>query len=107
MSVADADIAHALDLFAPLGGLSSRRMMGGLSIYRDGQIFAILSGDGTIYLKASGAFAKTMQAAGARQFSMVNKQGVARSMGYWTLPDAALDDADLACDWARRALEQL
>lgn len=107
MSVADTDIAHALDLFAPLGGLSSRKMMGGLAIYRDGQIFAILSGDGTIYLKAAGAFAERLARAGARQFSTVNKEGVPRSMGYWTLPDAALDDADAACDWARQALEQL
>ena len=33
--------------------------------------------------------------------------GKPTSMPYWTLPDAALDDPDMACDWARRALAHL
>lgn len=107
MSVSDADIAFALDLFAPLGGLSHRKMMGGLSIYCQGQIFAILGSDAQVYLKAKGAFADAMADAGARQFSMVSKDGKTSSMGYWTLPDAALDDSEAACDWARRALDNL
>ncbi|MCB1367372.1 MAG: TfoX/Sxy family protein [Rhodobacteraceae bacterium] len=107
MSVTDADIAFALDLFAPLGTLTHRKMMGGLTIYCDGQIFAILGSDGQVYLKAKGAFAAAMEDAGARQFSMVSDAGKTSSMGYWTLPDAALDDPEAACDWARRALDSL
>lgn len=107
MSVTDADIAFALDLFAPLGGISHRKMMGGLTIYHHGQVFAILAGTGEVYLKAKGEFADQMAAEGARQFSMVSKDGKTGSMGYWTLPDAALDDPDAACIWARRALDCL
>lgn len=107
MSVSDADIAFALDLFAPLGGLSSRKMMGGLAIYHAGQIFAILSGDGTLFLKAAGAFAEALAVSGSRQFGMVSDDGKSRTMGYWTLPEAALDDQDIACDWARQALDAL
>ena len=33
MGVADADIAFAHDLFADLGDLTSRRMLGGLCLY--------------------------------------------------------------------------
>ena len=107
MSVSDADIAFTLELFAPLGGLSHRKMMGGLTIYHEGQVFSLISGDGTIFLKAKGAFAEDLAAEGARQFSSVNKDGKTHSMGYWTMPDAALDDPDLACDWARKALNEL
>ena len=28
-------------------------------------------------------------------------------MGYWALPDSALDDAAEACGWARRALDEV
>jgi len=28
-------------------------------------------------------------------------------MAYWTMPEEAVDDPDLACDWARRALAHL
>jgi len=107
MSVSDSDIAFALETFDPLGGITTRHMMGGVSLYRHGQIFAILDSDGTIFLKAKGAFAARMQAAGARQFSSVDKQGKSRSMGYWTLPEAALDDTALACDWAKQALNAI
>ncbi len=103
MSVSESDIAFAEELFAPLGEITHRKMMGGLSIYHAGQIFAILDSAGTPYLKASGAFAEEMAAAGARKFTM----GDGRSMGYWTLPESALDDPEAACGWARRALAAL
>ena len=100
MSVSDSDIAFAHELFAGLGAISHRKMMGGLTLYAGGRIFAILSSSGRLYLKAAGAFAEAMAAAGAVRFEMADGRG----MNYWTLPDAALDDPDLACDWARRAL---
>jgi DNA transformation protein and related proteins len=107
MSVSKADIEFALDLFAPLGGISSRKMMGGLMIYSHGQVFALLGSSGTLYLKASGGFADELATHGARLFSMVNKDGKTHTMGYWTLPEPALDDPEEACDWARKALDQL
>ncbi len=103
MSVSDSDIARVLELFETLDGLSRRKMMGGLSIYRDGTIFAMVSRDGRIFLKARGDFADTLAAEGCVQFGADH----GHKMPYWTLPDAALDDPDAACDWARRALAAL
>ncbi|NIY81113.1 TfoX/Sxy family protein [Celeribacter sp. HF31] len=103
MAVTDEDIAFIYDLFGPLGGLSHRKMMGGLSIYSDGQIFAILSSEGRVYLKASGDFAQALAAEGSVKFEMENGRG----MNYWTLPDAALDDPQEAGAWARRAIDAL
>jgi DNA transformation protein len=102
MSVSDSDIAFAEELFAGLGQITHRKMMGGLSIYNNGRIFAILDGAGTPYLKAEGAFAARLAAEGSRQFGADS----GKVMGYWTLPDAALDDPDAACDWARQALSE-
>jgi len=103
VSVTDSDIAFIHELFDGVGGITHRKMMGGLSVYSNGQIFAILSAEGRIYLKASGDFAAAMAAEGASKFEMEDGRG----MNYWTLPEAALDDPDLACDWARRALAEL
>jgi DNA transformation protein len=106
VSVSQSDIDAAVELFSGLGDVSTRKMMGGLCLYSDGAIFAILSSDGRVYLKAKGAFADRLAAEGAEIFSYDFGTGKgAGSMGYWTLPDAALDDPDLACDWARQALE--
>lgn len=107
MAITDEDIAFIYDLFAPLGALTHRKMMGGLSLYHAGQIFAILSADARVYLKASGDLAANMADEGAEKFEMQDKDGKSRGMNYWTLPDAALDDPDLATDWARKALDAL
>ncbi len=107
MAISDEQIAMMSDLFDGLGHITSRKMMGGLMLYCDAQVFALLDSGGTVFLKAKHDFAQSMSDAGARQFSSVNKDGKTNSMGYWTLPEAALDDPEQACDWARRALEQL
>ncbi len=78
-------------------------MMGGLSIYRDGQIFAILDSNGTLFLKAKGPFAEKMANAGARQFGSDH----GKRMGYWTMPDDGLDEPEVASDWARQALKNI
>ena len=79
-------------------------MMGGLTLYCDGQVFAIVTGEERIYLKAAGGLAEALAAEGAEQFAYTRKDGVTARMGYWSLPDAALDDPEAACDWARRVL---
>lgn len=103
MSVSDSDIAAALELFEGLGDITFRKMMGGASIYCDGQIFSILDAESQLYLKAKGAFADILEAEGCDKFTTDD----GRTMGYWTMPDAGLDDPQLACDWARRALDAL
>ncbi|MBV1903310.1 MAG: TfoX/Sxy family protein [Marinosulfonomonas sp.] len=103
MSISSDDIIYIQDLFAPLGTITHRKMMGGLTIYCDGQVFSILDSASTLYLKAKGAFAANMAAAGAVQFGADS----GKVMGYWTMPEAALDDDELARDWAVRALNEL
>ena len=41
MAVSDGDIAFAVDLFADLGALSTRKMFGGMCLYHDGTVFAL------------------------------------------------------------------
>ena len=103
MSLPKDAIDFVMEFFEPLGALSNRRMMGGLCLYSDGQIFAILDSGGTVFLEANGDFAQSLAAAGSRQFGV--KDG--GRMGYWTLPEDGLDDPDIACDWGRRALANL
>ena len=105
MSVSPATRAFVLELFDDLGGVTARPMMGGLMLHRDGRVFGLVSSAGRVYLKAAGDFAAALAAEGAEQFRPTRRDGVTASMGYWSLPEAALDDPDAACDWARRALD--
>ncbi len=103
MAVSAAPRAFALELFDDLGHVSARAMMGGLAIYAAGRVFALVGPEDRIFLKATGAFADALAAAGAEPFVYV-KSGNPQRLGYWSLPDAALDDPAEACAWARRAL---
>ncbi|MGR3492654.1 MAG: TfoX/Sxy family protein [Shimia sp.] len=105
MPLTDADITHTYELFSALPNLRHRKMMGGLSIYSDDQIFAILSSDGRYFLKAEGTLADELAALGSEKFAMERKDGRVGTMGYWTLPDDALDDPELASAWGRKALD--
>lgn len=98
MAVAEADIAFATDLFCELGAVTSRKMFGGICLYQDGTVFALMSSEGRLYLKTPPDIAAELCAAGADQF---------HNMPYWSLPEAALDDPQEACTLALRALAHL
>lgn len=108
MSVSEADIAFAKDLFHALPALSTRKMMGGLCFYSNGTIFAIIHSDGKIYLKGKGAFIDRLEQLGTTRWTY-QRDGAEKptAMPYWTLPDAALDDPEFACELARDALQYL
>ena len=108
MSLSQAPIAFTTELFETLPDLGTRRMFGGLALYSESTIFAILLSDGQLMLKAeTDPFAERMAALGARQWSYARKSGTKAAMPYWTLPDALLDDAEAATALARDALAAL
>ena len=108
MRVTDAQIEFALDLFAGLGPLTTRKMFGGLVIYSDGQIFAALMSDGRLQLKGAGTVAEAFEAEGwARWTYSRDGSDKVTEMPYWVLPDDLLEDPEQACDWAQRALTAL
>jgi DNA transformation protein len=104
MAVSPETRAFVLELFDGLPEVTSRAMMGGLAIYSRGRIFCLVALGERIFLKAKGPLAEAMAAEGAERFAYTRANGRVDGMNYWTLPEAALDEPDLACDWARRAL---
>ncbi len=108
MSLAEADIAFAKDLFRALPDISTRRMFGGMGIYAGGVIFALMRSDAQILLKSQTPdFDAKLARMGASKWTYTRKNGAQSSMPYWTLPDAALDDPDLATALAQEALRLL
>jgi DNA transformation protein len=96
------------ELLEGLGGVSIRRMFGGAGVYAQGVMFALVDDDVT-YLKVNDGLRADLEAEGSIQWAYVApsgpRAGQRMQMGYWSLPEAALDDPEAACAWARRALE--
>ncbi len=107
MALSGEEIAHALDLFSGLGPLTTRKMFGGLSIYCEGTIFAIVMSDGRILIKGAGPMQARFEAMGLERWAYTRKDGSPTNMPYWHLPDSAQDDADEATALARDALHHL
>lgn len=107
MAVSAEQIAFVHDLFAGVGPITTRKMFGGLGIYADGKIFAVLMSDGALKLKGVGEMADTFTSEGWAPWTYTRKDGAASSMPYWTMPDSLLDDPEEASAWARRALATL
>jgi DNA transformation protein and related proteins len=95
------------ELFAGMGAVQVKRMFGGAGGYADGLMFLLLDDD-VIYLKADAALKRELAAEGCGAFvwepTSGPRAGERVEMGYWRLPDAALDDPDLAAEWGRKAL---
>ncbi|MEO1538044.1 MAG: TfoX/Sxy family protein [Pseudomonadota bacterium] len=108
MAVSDAQIARALELLDGVGPMTTRKMFGGLGIYADGRIFAVLMSDGELKLRGAGAIAQVFETEGwARWTYQRDGSDTTTAMPYWAVPNSLLDDPDAASDWARRALAEL
>ncbi len=90
------------DLFGPLGGVSMRRMFGGLGIWRDGLMFALVADD-VLYFKADEETRPRYEAEGSAPFSYTSKTGRTTIMSYWRSPERLFDEPDAFLDFAREA----
>lgn len=107
MTLSDEEIARVTDLFADVGPLTTRRMFGGLAIYSEGTIFALLRSDGEVLIKGAGDFRQHLESLGCAQWTYTRKDGAASAMPYWSLPDDLHDDPEAAAELARAALAHL
>ena len=95
--------AHCAELLAPLGAARCLRMFGGHGLYVD-EVFVAIVADEVLYLKADALTAPRFEQAGCRPF-LYSGKGREISLGYWTVPDEAMEAPPLMLPWARLALE--
>ncbi len=92
------------DLLEPLGGVGTRRMFGGLGVFRDGLMFGLVFGE-TLYLKVDDGNRAEFEAAGAEPFTYGRKDGQRTVLGYMALPHGLYDEPEVLLDRARGAFE--
>ena len=105
MAVDQGLIDWIAECTAPLGTLGKRAMMGGATLYLDGQVFAILTSDGVLRFKADAVSDAIWDAQGCDRFTFTFDDGRVSSMNYRRAPDDVFDDADAMLRWATLGLE--
>jgi DNA transformation protein len=95
------------ELFAGLGPIQVKRMFGGAGVYAEGLMFGLIADD-TLYIKVDEALKQQLAGEGSGPFVWTPAKGPRADeeveMGYWRLPEAALDDPDIAAAWGGKAL---
>lgn len=105
MAPSSAFLDFACELLAGLEPVGARRMFSGAGLYAEGMMFALVADD-VIYLKADPALAAALETEGCGPFVYDRgKSGKPHQMTYRRLPDAELDDPEMAECWGRRALD--
>ena len=90
-----------LEQLTPLGGITHRRMFGGVGLSRHELFFALIADD-VLYFKADAVTVPDFEAVGCEPFRPF---GGDKAMNYWTLPLEALEDPDEMTAWTTRALD--
>jgi DNA transformation protein len=95
------------ELFAGVGRVEVKRMFGGAGAWADGVMFLLIADD-TIHIKVDDVLKDELRAEGCGPFVWEPQSGPRAGekidLGYWRLPDSALDDPDEAAVWGRKAL---
>lgn len=104
----DDYLEYCLELLAPCGDITFRRMFGGYGLYNDGLIFAIIADD-TLFFKVDDTTRPTYEEYEMEPFTY-EKQGKKYALGYYEVPVDVLESGDLlqefvdtACAVSRRA----
>jgi DNA transformation protein and related proteins len=92
------------ELFAPVGGVSLRRMFGGLGVFRNGLMFGLVAND-ILYLKADDLSRAPFEAEGSKPWIYRGRHRANVSTSYWRVPERLFDEAEEFADWARRAFD--
>jgi len=95
-------VDHLLESLEPLGGVTARRMFGGRGLFKDGAMFALITGDDRVYFKVDEATEGRFAAAGLEPFTYTRaRTGQSAVMSYRAAPEAAYDDPAELRAWAR------
>ena len=81
---------------APVGDLTSKKMFGGYGVFESGVMFALITSDGVVHLKAGDANRERFEAAGAEKHGR---------MPYFQVPAVVWDDSEALREWAQEAID--
>ena len=102
MAVSAGFKAFLDEQFAPLPGVTIRKMFGGLGVFRDGIMFA-MSVEDTLYLRCDPGRAADFEAEGSAPVVFKSHTGKDMPMPYWRAPERLFDEPDEFRAWAERA----
>jgi DNA transformation protein len=97
------DAERVKELFAGFGPVDVRRMFGGVGVFADGVMLALISNE-IIHLKVDEHTVAAFEREGLGVFEYSTKEGMRSLTSYRRMPERLYDDPDELAEWARLAL---
>ncbi len=91
MAADNSLLDRVMSLLDSIGGIASKPMFGGYGIFHNGDMFALIKGNG-LFFKVDDSNRAAYEQAGSKQY---------KPMPYFQVPDEVLDDHAKLVDWAR------
>jgi DNA transformation protein len=95
---------YVADQLSSLPGVVIKRMFGGLGLYFDETMFAVVDDD-TIYLRVDDETRPEFVKRDMSPFQPVRSDPKRVSLNYYQLPAEVLEDGEALVVWARRAIQ--
>jgi DNA transformation protein len=95
---------YVADQLASLRGVVIKRMFGGLGLYFDEKMFAVVDDD-TIYLRVDDETRPEFVKRDMSPFRPVRSDPKKVSLNYYQLPAEVLEDSEALVVWAKRAIQ--
>jgi DNA transformation protein len=102
MSVQPQYLEYILEQLGDLGGVTSRRMFGGVGLYR-GELFFGLIDDDTLFFKTDASNSAEYEAHHMPRFMPPANRPMG-PMGYHQVPADIIEDAEALVSWARKSV---
>ena len=101
MAVSNDFIEFVLDQLSEFRPVASRKMFGGVGLYRDGLMFGLIADD-VAYLKVNETNKKKFEKAGSSPFKPYADKPA--TMSYYEVPPDVLEDPEELAIWAAESL---
>ncbi len=88
-------LEQILHLLSPIEGVSSKSMFGGFGLFLDGDMFALIKGNG-LFFKVDDSNRLDYEKAGSKQY---------KPMPYYQVPADAMQDTQKLLAWARTSIK--
>ncbi len=102
MSASAEFLEHVLEMLKPVGSVRARRMFGGYGLYCNELFFGLIADD-MLYLKTDASNRAQFERAGSGPFQY-SRRSKETTLGYYSVPDEALESPQLMAPWARSAV---
>ncbi|TKB06830.1 TfoX/Sxy family protein [Desulforhopalus sp. IMCC35007] len=101
MPVSNGFLDYIFDQLSKWGGVSARRMFGGVGLFRNGKMFGIVADD-VLYFRVDESNREKYEAEGSFPFKPFSNR--ATIMSYYDVPGDILEDPEELIEWAGESL---